>query len=98
MCAVRQTKQESTASGKSFRYSEGVFSLSIFARASIGLGLAACAACAGLHPKSDDAAAPQAFYTVTGEIALARRQPRVAALQYAAAAATGTDVTLLQRA
>jgi predicted Zn-dependent protease len=75
-----------------------VFSISIFARASIGLGLAACAACASIHPKSDDVAAPQAFYTVTAEIALARHQPRVAALQYAAAAATETDVTLLQRA
>jgi tetratricopeptide (TPR) repeat protein len=75
-----------------------VFSISIFARASIGLGLAACAACAGLHPKADDVAAPQAFYTVTAEIALARHQPRVAALQYAAAAATETDVTLFERA
>jgi tetratricopeptide (TPR) repeat protein len=75
-----------------------VFSISIFARASIGLGLAACAACAGIHPKSDAAAAPQAFYTVTAEIALARHQPRVAALQYAAAAAGETDVTLLERA
>ena len=73
-------------------------SISIFARASIGVGLAACAACAGVHPKSDDAPAPKAFYTVTAEIALARHQPRVAALQYAAAAATETDVTLLARA
>jgi tetratricopeptide (TPR) repeat protein len=75
-----------------------VFSISICARASIGLGLAACAACAGIHPKSGDAPAPQAFYTVTAEIALARHQPRVAALQYAAAAATETDITLLERA
>jgi len=75
-----------------------VFSISIFARASIGLGLAACAACAGFHPKSDDATPPQAFYTVTAEIALARHQPRVAALQYAAAAASETDVSLLERA
>jgi tetratricopeptide (TPR) repeat protein len=75
-----------------------VFSLSICARASVGLGLAACAACAGIHPKSDHAAAPQAFYTVTAEIALTRHQPRTAALQYAAAAATETDVTLLERA
>ena len=50
-----------------------------------------------MHPKSD-AAAPQAFYTVTAEIALARHQPRIAALQYAAAAATETDVSLLERA
>jgi tetratricopeptide (TPR) repeat protein len=75
-----------------------VFSLSILARACIGFGLAACAACAGIRPKSDDAAAPQAFYTVTGEIALARHQPRVAALQYAAAAANETDVGLIERA
>jgi tetratricopeptide (TPR) repeat protein len=51
-----------------------------------------------MHPKSGDTAAPQAFYTVTAEIALARHQPRTAALQYAAAAATETDVTLLERA
>jgi tetratricopeptide (TPR) repeat protein len=75
-----------------------VFSLSILARAFIGLGLAACAACAAIHPKSEDASAPQAFYTVTAEIALARHQPRVAALQYAAAAASETDVGLLARA
>jgi tetratricopeptide (TPR) repeat protein len=75
-----------------------VFSISIFARASTGLGLAVCAACAGIHPKSDDASAPQAFYTVTAEIALARHQPRVAALQYASAAASQTDAALLERA
>ena len=49
-------------------------------------------------PKADDAATPQSFYTVTGEIALARHQPRTAALQYAAAAAHDTDVKLLERA
>lgn len=75
-----------------------MFSISIFARASIGLGLGACAACAGIHPKTADTSAPQTFYTVTAEIALARHQPRVAALQYAAAAANGTDVDLLERA
>lgn len=50
-----------------------------------------------MHPKTDDTA-PQAFYTVTAELALARHQPRVAALQYAAAAATETDLGLLERA
>jgi tetratricopeptide (TPR) repeat protein len=75
-----------------------VFSISIFARALIGLGLAACAACAGMRDKSDAAAAPQTFYTVTAEIALARHQPRIAALQYAAAAANETDEALLARA
>lgn len=48
--------------------------------------------------KSEDAAAPQVFYTVTAEIALARHQPRVAALQYAAAASRETDIALLERA
>jgi tetratricopeptide (TPR) repeat protein len=48
--------------------------------------------------KSEDTAAPQVFYTVTAEIALARHQPRVAALQYAAAASRETDVALLARA
>ncbi len=62
------------------------------------LGLAACAACAGIHRKAPEPAAPQSFYTVTGEIALARHQPRVAALQYAAAAANDTDLALLERA
>ena len=48
--------------------------------------------------KPEDAAVPQAFYTVTAEIALARHQPRLAALQYAAAAARETDIELLARA
>jgi tetratricopeptide (TPR) repeat protein len=48
--------------------------------------------------KTEDTAAPQVFYTVTAEIALARHQPRVAALQYAAAASRETDIALLERA
>ena len=64
----------------------------------MGLGLAACAACAGMGHKTEDTSAPQSFYTVTAEIALARHQPRVAALQYAAAAANESDVGLLERA
>jgi tetratricopeptide (TPR) repeat protein len=75
-----------------------VFSLSIVTRAGIVLGLAACAACARMPAKPEDNPAPQAFYTVTAEIALARHHPRVAALQYAAAADNATDVPLLQRA
>jgi tetratricopeptide (TPR) repeat protein len=96
MC--RQIKLESAASVWSFRYSAAVFSISTFARTSVGLGLAACAACAGMGHKTDGISAPQSFYTVTAEIALARHQPRVAALQYAAAAANETDVGLLERA
>ena len=61
-------------------------------------GLAACAACAAIDRKAPEPAAPQSYYTVTPEIALARHQPRVAALQYAAAAANATDLGLLERA
>ena len=75
-----------------------MFSIPIFARASVGLALAASAACAAIHPKTEEPATPQSFYTVTAEIALARHQPRIAALQYAAAAANETDVRLLERA
>jgi len=74
-----------------------VFSFSIFSRASIGLGVLALGACAG-ESSRPDTAAPQSFYTVTGEIALARQEPRVAALQYATAAAHEKDPALLQRA
>jgi tetratricopeptide (TPR) repeat protein len=93
----RWIKDESAASGYSFRYSAAVFSISNFIRASLGLGALALSACAGTGLKSGPPA-PQAFYTVTGEIALARRQPRVAALQYATAAAHETDPSILQRA
>jgi tetratricopeptide (TPR) repeat protein len=79
------------------RYSAAVFSFSIIARTGFGLGVLVLSACASTHSKPD-AQAPQSFYTVTGEIALARQQPRVAALQYAAAAAHETDPALLQRA
>jgi tetratricopeptide (TPR) repeat protein len=64
----------------------------------VGLGLVACAACASTGKRPEDAPVPQAFYTVTAEIALARHQPRVAALQYAAAASQETDSELLARA
>jgi tetratricopeptide (TPR) repeat protein len=74
-----------------------VFSFSNLIRAGLGLGVLALCACAGLSSKPA-APAPQSFYTVTGEIALARQEPRVAALQYAAAAAHETDPAILQRA
>jgi tetratricopeptide (TPR) repeat protein len=60
------------------------------------LGVLALGACADTRSKPDQA--PQAFYTVTGEIALARQEPRVAAIQYATAVAHETDPKLLQRA
>jgi Flp pilus assembly protein TadD len=66
----------------------------MFARASLGLGFLAAAAVAGPNPRADSSA-PEAFYTVTAEIALARGEPRVAALQYGAAARR--DPALLPR-
>jgi tetratricopeptide (TPR) repeat protein len=82
----------------SFRYSAVVLSFSnIIIRASVALSALALSACAGTGLKSEPLA-PQSFYTVTGEIALARQEPRVAALQYASAAAHETDPAILQRA
>ena len=75
-----------------------MFSLSNIVRAVVGLGVTACAACTTSASRSDTTEAPQAFYTVTGEIALSRHEPRVAALEYAAAAENDRDVGLLQRA
>jgi tetratricopeptide (TPR) repeat protein len=94
----RQIKDESAASGYSFRYSAAVFSFSFLIRASLAPAVLALSACAGTGLKSGGMPAPQAFYTVTGEIALARQEPRVAALQYAAAAANETDPELMRRA
>jgi tetratricopeptide (TPR) repeat protein len=62
------------------------------------VAIVATAACVGAGPKPDPILAPQAFYTVMGEIALTRHEPRVAALQYQAAAEGALDPALLQRA
>jgi len=64
----------------------------------MALGALTCAACVGLATPPEAAPAPASFYTVTAEIALARHEPRVAALQYAAGAANATDPALLKRA
>jgi hypothetical protein len=73
-----------------------VFSFSIIARAGLVLSVLVLSACATTRSKSEQA--PESFYTVTGEIALARQEPRVAAIQYATAAAHETDPALLLRA
>jgi tetratricopeptide (TPR) repeat protein len=86
------------ATGYSFRYSAAVFSVSTCARAFLGFGLLACTACAGLRGQSRAAPPPQSFYTVTAELALVRHEPRVAAVQYAAAAAHESDPALFARA
>jgi tetratricopeptide (TPR) repeat protein len=80
------------------RYTAVVFPFSLFARAFAGLGLIACAACVNVAPRPEVAEAPPLFYTVTGEIALSRHAPRLAALQYAAAAESSRDLGLLERA
>jgi tetratricopeptide (TPR) repeat protein len=80
------------------RYTAAVFRIPIFARALAGLGIIACNACVNVSPRPESTEAPEAFYTVTAEIALLRHQPRVAALEYAAAAENDRDVGLLQRA
>jgi tetratricopeptide (TPR) repeat protein len=75
-----------------------VFSFPISAKAFAALGMLACTACVNVTSRSDDADPPPVFYTVTAEIALSRHEARVAALEYAAAAATTADVDLLRRA
>jgi tetratricopeptide (TPR) repeat protein len=75
-----------------------VFPSSISAPAYAALGLLSLSACVSGVSRHEPTAAPRVFYTVTGEIALSRHEARIAALEYAAAAATATDVTLLRRA
>ena len=75
-----------------------MFSLSTLTRAFTGFGLLTCTACAALHGRVHDAPPPESFYTVTAEIALVRHEQRVAALQYAAAAAHDDNPAFLERA
>jgi tetratricopeptide (TPR) repeat protein len=75
-----------------------VFSFPFSAKAFAALGMLACTACVSVGSRPDPAEAPQAFYTVTAEIALSRHEARVAALEYATAAETTADVGLLRRA
>ncbi|MGA2778977.1 MAG: tetratricopeptide repeat protein [Steroidobacteraceae bacterium] len=63
-----------------------MFSNSLVARLSLVVGIIASSACASANRSAAPAAAPESFYTVTAELALARHEPRVAALQYATAA------------
>ena len=67
-------------------------SLTLSAKACLGLGLLACAACAGPPVAPALVEKSEVFYTVTGEIALVRGEPRTAALQYASAAQSATDL------
>jgi tetratricopeptide (TPR) repeat protein len=74
-----------------------VFSISILSRVCVASSIVATAACVGAGPKADPLS-PQPFYTVMGEIALTRHEPRIAALQYQSAAGVTDDPALLQRA
>jgi tetratricopeptide (TPR) repeat protein len=83
----------------SFGYSAGVFSKSIPAMGPwAALSLLVCAACAGPPVAPVPIEKAEVFDTVTGEIALARGEPRTAALQYAAAAQGSTDLSLIAHA
>lgn len=76
-----------------------MFSLSkILQNLVLGIGVSACAACVTTEHLYADPSASTLFYTLTGEIALARGEPRVAALQYSTAVADGADLDVVQRA
>ena len=75
-----------------------MFSISNSVKIVSWLGLLALAGCAELGRAREEPPAPVEFYTLTAEIALAEGEPRVAALQYAAAAARDPNPQLLQRA
>ncbi len=68
------------------------------AKACLALGLLVCAACAGPPVAPVPTEKAEVYDTVTGEIALARGEPRTAALQYAAAAQGATDLSLIAHA
>ncbi len=68
------------------------------AQACLALGLLVCAACRGPPVAPVAIEKTEVFDTVTGEIALARGEPRTAALQYAAAAQGATDLSLIAHA
>ena len=68
------------------------------AKACLALGLLVCAACAGPPVAPVPTEKAEVYDTVTGEIALARGEPRTAALQYAAAAQVATDLSLIAHA
>ena len=93
-----KSKPDFRASGCSFRYSAAVFSISILVRSVSCLGLLTLAGCAGWGGTKQEMPTPVEFYTLTAEIALARGESRVAALQYAEAAVRYPDPKLLQRA
>jgi tetratricopeptide (TPR) repeat protein len=74
-----------------------VVSISTLVRLNLALAVLASSACASFD-QAQAPPVPQSFYTVTAEMALARHEPRIAALQYTAAAAAGSDEALLERA
>jgi Flp pilus assembly protein TadD len=82
--------------GDFVRYHAVVLPILPSARLILGLGIIMNAAGAAHAAQAAGANAPQSFYTVTAEMALARHEPRLAAQQYAAGAQR--DASLLPRA
>ena len=78
------------------RYHPNVPSILIRSRLGPALGILGLAALGVQAASPPEAGTADAFYTVTGEIALARQEPRLAALQYSAGARR--DPKLLPRA
>jgi predicted Zn-dependent protease len=82
--------------GDFVRYHAVVLPILPSARLILGFGIIMNAAGAAHAAQAAGANAPQSFYTVTAEMALARHEPRLAAQQYAAGAQR--DASLLPRA
>lgn len=82
--------------GDFVRYHAVVLPILPSARLVLWVGIIMYAAGAAHAAQTAGANAPQSFYTVTAEIALARHEPRLAAQQYAAGAQR--DASLLPRA
>jgi Flp pilus assembly protein TadD len=82
--------------GDFVRYHAVVLPILPSARLILWLGIIVYAAEAAHAAQAAGANAPQSFYTVTAEMALARHEPRLAAQQYAAGAQR--DASLLPRA
>jgi uncharacterized protein YqgC (DUF456 family) len=72
--------------GDFVRYHAVVLPILPSARLILWLGIIVYAAEAAHAAQAAGANAPQSFYTVTAEMALARHEPRLAAQQYAAGA------------
>jgi tetratricopeptide (TPR) repeat protein len=74
------------------------FPRTLSARACLALGLLACSACVGPPVAPAPVQKSAVYYSLTGELARVRGEPRTAALQYASAAQNASDLTLIAHA